>query len=82
MKFLNLVLVALVISGCATYEKIEGPDGTPHLLVRCTDVKDCYSKAREVCGGNYKIVNSSQSMGGSQVNAVTDINLLVKCDSE
>lgn len=58
---------------------IIGPDGTENQLVSCPSVEMCYEKAREVCGGPYKIVNSSSETSGSHGMTGTDTKLLVKC---
>jgi hypothetical protein len=79
--FLRSALFLLVITflGCATARPIVGPDGTENQLISCPSVDLCYKKAREVCGGSYKIVNTSTETSGSNGNVGTEINLLVKC---
>ena len=74
------VILFLIVSACATTETIQGPDGTPHELVRCVNIKRCYERARVACQGNYKIINTSNNVTGVQVQAVNDINMLVKCE--
>jgi hypothetical protein len=71
--------LSLVVVGCATVKPIIGPDGTQNYLVTCDGIEYCYDKAREVCGGNYQIVNTSSSTNGSDGNTSTETNLLVKC---
>jgi hypothetical protein len=71
----------LLSVGCATVEAVTGPDGSQHQLVSCGSVKYCYDKAREVCGGNYQIVNTSNSVSGNAESTSSQIQLLVKCDS-
>ncbi|MBK7891506.1 MAG: hypothetical protein IPJ84_11900 [Bdellovibrionales bacterium] len=74
-----MLFLGLAISGCASVETIPGPDGTPHQLVSCPDVRYCYEKAAEVCGGKYKIVNSSSSVSGSKESTSSSTEILVKC---
>ncbi len=76
---IGLLLACLCLLGCASAETIVGPDGTENQLVTCTAIKDCYEKAREVCGGVYKIVNTSSETNGVYGTTSTDVNLLVKC---
>ncbi len=79
LKILSSILI-LVLSACAASTKIiNGPDGTPHQLVSCSDIESCYEKATEVCGGKYKIVNTSNQVSGDAQNTSSTTNLLVKC---
>ena len=77
-----MILITIVIVGCASSEKITGPDGSEHILIACTEIKDCYKEARKACQGNYKIVNSA-SETNTQVTQVTTTsqNLLIKCSN-
>lgn len=77
MKYLILVVFFL---SCATSKMIVGPDGSSHQLVSCSGVEYCYEKAREVCGGNYKIINTSTKTDGSGNFVSTETSLLVKCE--
>jgi len=65
----------LIISACTTVTPIVGPDGTENQLVKGPSIEACYEKAREVCGGPYKIVNSNSD---SDKNG-TIFDLLIKC---
>ena len=76
-----LTMLLSGLSGCVTATPIIGPDGTKNILIECDDIKDCYSKALEVCKGNYSIVNTSTETGGSSGVVSTVTSLLVKCDS-
>ena len=58
---------------------INGPDGTPHHLVSCSYIESCYESATEVCGGKYKIVNTSNEVSGDAQSTSSTTNLLVKC---
>lgn len=67
--------------GCVstTVTPITGPDGTENQLISCPTVKNCYDKAREICGGPYKIVNTSSETSGMNGSTGTTVDLLVKC---
>ena len=80
-KLLKMILVSIfgVLIGCATAKPIIGPDGTENQLVSCDYIELCYNKAREVCMGNYNIVNTSTETSGSNGNTSTSVDLLVKC---
>jgi len=77
---ITLLTIVLTLFGCATAEEIQGPDGTTNQLIHCSYSKQCYEKAREICGGKYKIVNTSSETSGSNGSTGTTIDLLVKCD--
>lgn len=76
----TLLFAFVSLLGCATAKPIIGPDGTENQLISCPSVEQCYEKAREVCGGTYKIVNTSSETSGANGVTGTDTNLLVKCD--
>ena len=80
-RFLSTALLttSLFLLGCATARTITGPDGTENQLISCSAVEQCYEKAREVCRGPYKIVNTSSETSGANGNTDTAIKLLVKC---
>jgi hypothetical protein len=73
---IRLTFLVSALMGCATAEVISGPDGTPQQLISCADVRLCYEKASEVCGGKYQIVNTTNQPG---VGNETSIKMLVKC---
>ena len=78
-----LTIIMILIAGCAaTSRVIVGPDGSSQQLVSCSYVEACYEKAREVCGGNYKIVNTSTETGGMDGDVSTTTKLLVKCEAQ
>ena len=65
-KFVFLILSApVLLLSCTTAEKITGPDGTEHQLITCSGIEGCYSKATEVCGGKYKIANTTSQTAGA-----------------
>ena len=74
-----LMLACLGFTGCATAKAIIGPDGSENQLISCPNVDLCYEKAREVCGGPYRIVNTNSETSGSQGYTATETKLLVKC---
>lgn len=80
-QVLKLLFLSCLVFGCAaTSEKIIGPDGTSHQLVTCSSgIEGCYEKVREVCGGKYKIINTSSETDGMDGNVSTNTKLLVKC---
>jgi hypothetical protein len=83
IKAAGLFAVLLAVAGCQTVKPIIGPDGTTHQLVSCySSIEGCYSKAREACGGNYKIINTSSSVSGDASSTSSSIDLLVKCDNQ
>lgn len=69
----------LSMVGCATARPITGPDGTQHQMVSCPAVEMCYEKAREACGGNYQIVNTTAQVRGNSERTSTQTKMLVKC---
>ena len=82
---LNRILVSILmlsqigLLGCATAQAIVGPDGTQNQLISCSQIEDCYEKAREVCSGPYNIVNTSGQTSGANGYVGTQTKLLVKC---
>ncbi len=76
------LLVSVFLFGCATATQIVGPDGTENQLISCSTIKQCYEKAREVCRGNYRIINTNSENYQGNGYAGTETNLLVKCDNQ
>ncbi len=76
---IGLLLSFVCLLGCATAKTIIGPDGTVNQLISCHSIEDCYEKAREVCNGPYKIINTSSQTSGFNGNTSSEIKLLVKC---
>ncbi len=82
VKTTTIFFALICLSACATAKIIPGPDGTPHQLVSCGSMEKCYEKAAEVCGGKYKIINTtSDTSGFSNSPTSTSYNLLVKCEN-
>ncbi|MBT3584705.1 MAG: hypothetical protein HN509_07350 [Halobacteriovoraceae bacterium] len=78
-RAISLLVLLTLLQSCASSKQIVGPDGSHHQLVSCPSIDMCYEKATEVCGGKYKIVNTSTETSGSQGYTSTDTKLLVKC---
>jgi hypothetical protein len=73
-----------LMTGCATWREggraIVGPDGTEHQLISCWSISYCYEQARNICGGSYKIANTSTETSSAHDGSVSSkTNLLVKC---
>lgn len=77
--FVPVLLSTLLILGCSTVSTITGPDGTDHQLLSCRQIEDCYSEATKICGGKYKIVNTSSETSGNDGKTETETKLLIKC---
>jgi hypothetical protein len=83
-KFLGFSIFSLLgLAACATNARqIIGPDGTPHELVYCNTIEYCYTGATQVCGGKYKIVNTTSELTGFHRSTLNQIDMLVKCESD
>ncbi len=82
-KLTLAIFTAALFTSCTSVKTIEGPDGTPHKLVNCGSIEVCYEKAKDACGGKYKIVNTSNSVSGTpQVGTFSSTDLLVKCEEK
>lgn len=81
LNLIKFAIVAFCFStlACETVSKINGPDGTPHLLIRCQFIQNCYQDASKACGGKYAIVNTSNEVSGTVQSTTSTTNLLVKC---
>ncbi len=77
----SIVLLSFLASCVVSPKIINGPDGTPHHLVSCSYIESCYESATEVCGGKYKIVNTSNEVSGDAQSTSSTTNLLVKCSN-
>lgn len=82
LRFIKLLILSLCFNlfACASSEIITGPDGTPHELITCGRIKDCYAKATEVCGGKYKIINTTNAVAGNATYVGSNPEILVKCE--
>ncbi len=79
MKKVSLLGLILMLTGCVSAKMISGPDGSPHQLISCGSVEQCYDKAAEICG-KYKIINTSSETSGANGSTSSSIKLLVKCE--
>ncbi len=77
-----LLLFSASLASCAgpSAREVPGPDGTPHQLVSCNYIESCYQDASKVCGGKYKIVNTTSELTGMYRTRDFQIMLLVKCE--
>ena len=74
-------LIFIFIMSCASAKKVAGPDGTPHLLINCSQLGKCYEKAAEKCYGQFKPVETKiNEVTGYNGTTTEEIKLLVKCD--
>ena len=81
LKIITLVISCLSLCACATTELVIGPDVTPHQLVKCMDIENCYEDAAKVCGGKYKIVNTASQVSGDANSTSSSTSLLVRCEN-
>jgi hypothetical protein len=63
---INLILVTLLLSGCATAKLVPLPNGEQgYAISKCDDIAECYRKAAKVCGGKYEILSQSNESTGA-----------------
>ena len=74
--------ILLFIGACSTPSELIGPDGTPHFIIRCGHIEQCYKDARKMCDGNYKIINTTTSSDVFNGQGTITQDLLIKCDSK
>lgn len=79
-RFIVALALLTSLSGCATAKPIIGPDGSENQLITCERIEKCYEKAREACGGNYKLVNTTSNSSNGNTWSGTEFSLLVKCE--
>lgn len=62
---------ALLLTGCVTTKPVALPSGQQGIAVNCPgngfSIADCMNKAAEVCGGPYKVIDSSSEVSGGAV---------------
>jgi hypothetical protein len=72
-----MALAMLALAGCASADRIYGPDGQPAYVINCAwgapgnALSSCYSKAMEVCPRGYAMLDHGQpqqqaALGGSR----------------
>jgi len=86
-----LMLVTLVLGGCATSHPIKGPNAKTAYVVKCASstIDACYEKAAEVCPAGYTMLDRNSNPSGMLVPAGKSMlyssgpsTLLVECKSE
>ena len=83
-----LLLFCWVITGCVTATPIILPDGSTGYEIKCPgtarSMGDCMNKAREACGGNYKVVDKEEASGmaftGFGIMQTRDRSMFVECE--
>ncbi|MDP2070453.1 hypothetical protein [Methylotenera sp.] len=56
MKPIKLILlIAIALTGCATSEQIQGPNGSTSYFIKCGSavIEKCYKEAAKVCPNGY-----------------------------
>ena len=95
MKKLLGGIALLALAGCVHATHFLGPHGEQMVSLRCNgaalDMADCYTRAREECGGNFDVVDQNQHTAyytqtsanaagySSSTQAVPERNLVVIC---
>lgn len=74
------LLTLSVLATCSSPSSIIGPDGTPHYIVRCGFIERCYKESRELCQGNYKIINTTTNTDVFNGLGTVTQDLLIKCE--
>jgi len=75
------ILFLLFLCACSTPTSLIGPDGTPHFIVKCGHIEQCYREARKLCEGNYEIVNTTTSTDVFNRQSTISQDLLIKCEN-
>ncbi len=79
--FKNSLILLFLSVGCASSKNVEGPDGTPHKSITCSQLGKCFEKAAEVCRGSFKQVETtSKTIPGYNGTTTEEITILVKCE--
>jgi len=88
-KKINIFLLfCCFLTGCVTATPIILPDGSTGYEIKCPGTQrsmgDCMNKARESCGGNYKVVDKEESSGmaftGYGIMQTRDRSMFVECE--
>ncbi len=83
MKVIILTALSLILIGCSSSPtSLIGPDGTPHFLIRCGHIQQCYIDARKACSGNYEIINTTTNTDVFNRQGTITQDLLVKCEHD
>ena len=64
MKLKNILMAltlffSIILFACTSASQIILSNGSNGFVVSCWDKKECYKKARQVCSGNYIILEST-----------------------
>jgi hypothetical protein len=76
---MKVLLVVLLLSGCATSTIVYDETGREALLIQCdASLAVCHNKAREVCGGAYALLDefNGQYKQHIKVRCGDDLDLL------
>jgi hypothetical protein len=93
MKYILLVSIIILISGCATSKQTIGPSGRPVFSIACGALVmyKCLEKAGEVCPRGYEVISGDGSRylgkvttggissSGMSTPYVTPNTLLIEC---
>ena len=86
-----LFLLAAFMGGCASSQKIIGPDGNTAYAIECSDEgltwNDCLAEAGKVCPSGYTILRENKESGnafradkyGISLRPVQSREMLVQC---
>ena len=90
MKKRSIFYISLMIllSGCATATRMTMPDGAAGYEIKCPgtalSMGHCMNKAREVCGGNYKVIDKEETSSfvstGYGITPTKNRSLFVACE--
>ena len=83
-----MIFFCFIIAGCVTATPITLPDGNAGYEIKCPGMQrtmgDCMNKAREACGGNYKVIDKEESSGmaftGYGIMQTKDRSMFVECE--
>lgn len=70
MNKIILLAITVYLTGCATAQKINRPDGSTEYLVQCgagTGWDVCYSKANELCPVGYSDVSKESGFNRKEL---------------
>jgi len=86
-----LLLLLVVLAGCASAKQVKGPNGEIAYLVQCGNaVKDkCTEKAADLCPNGYNLIDRNSDLydvltkvgnaGKLEIKADTTTTMLIQC---
>jgi len=86
-----LLIILVVLAGCASVKKVKGPNGEEAYLVQCgkAATSACTSKANDLCPHGYNLVDRNSDLydeltkvgniGKLEIKADTTETLLIQC---